>query len=79
MDAFKELIASGNIVGWIILIVLLVISIKLLKSVGKGLFLAAAFCLGFFLLAKFFPEIAAPITDFIRGGWLGEERPDKPW
>lgn len=79
MDAFKEMLASGNIAGWIILVVLLVISIKLLKSVGKGLFLFAAFCLGVFLLARFFPEIAAPIADFIRGGWLGEERPEKPW
>lgn len=79
MDAFKELLASGNIVGWIILVVLLAILIKLLKSVGKGLFLVAALCLSFFLLAKFFPDIAAPITEFIRGGWLGEERPDVPW
>ncbi|MFU8847266.1 MAG: hypothetical protein ACNA77_00920 [Opitutales bacterium] len=76
MDAFKDLIFSGNIVGWIILIVLLIIFIKLLKSVGKGMFLFAAFCLGVFLIAKFFPGIAEPITDFVRGGWLGDQRPD---
>jgi len=79
MDTFKELIFSGNIVGWIILIVLLILFIKILKSAGKGLLLFAAFCAGVFLIAKFFPGIAEPIADFIRGGWLGEHRPDKPW
>jgi len=79
MDTIKELIFSGNIVGWIILVVLLILFIKILKSAGKGLLLFAAFCIGVFLIAKFFPGIAEPIADFIRGGWLGEHRPDKPW
>lgn len=79
MDTFKELIFSGNIVGWIILVLLLIIFIKILKSAGKGLLLFAAFCIGVFVIAKFFPGIAEPIADFIRGGWLGEHRPDKPW
>lgn len=79
MDTFKELIFSGNIVGWVILVLLLIIFIKLLKSAGKGLLLFAAFCIGVFVIAKFFPGIAEPIADFIRGGWLGEHRPDKPW
>lgn len=79
MEAFKELIASGNLVGWIILILLLIIFIKILKSAGKGLLLFAAFCAGVFLIAKFFPGFAEPIADFIRGGWLGEHRPDRPW
>jgi hypothetical protein len=79
MDAFKELIFSGDLVGWIILIVLLILFIKILKSAGKGLLLFAAFCIGVFVMAKFFPGIAEPIVDFVRGGWLGEHRPDKPW
>lgn len=79
METFKELIFSGNIVGWIILVLLLIIFIKILKSAGKGLLLFAAFCIGVFVIAKFFPGIAEPIADFIRGGWLGEHRPDKPW
>jgi len=79
MEYLQEAIASRNIVGWIILILLLIIFIKVLKSAGKGLLLFAAFCIGVFLIAKFFPGIAEPIADFIRGGWLGEHRPDKPW
>lgn len=79
MDSVKEMIFSGNLIGWIILIVLLVIFIKILKSAGKGLLLFAAFCIGVFLISKFFPGIAEPIADFVRGGWLGEHRPDKPW
>lgn len=76
MDTIKEMIVSGNIVGWIILIVLLIIFIKLLKSAGKGLILFALFCAGVFVISKYFPGIAEPIADFIRGGWLGEHRPD---
>lgn len=79
METFKELIFSGNIIGWIILVVLLILFIKILKSAGKGLILFAAFCAGVFLMAKYFPGIAEPIADFIRGGWLGENRPDRPW
>lgn len=79
MESFKQLIFSGNIIGWVILVVLLVLFIKLLKSLGKGFFLFLVFCLGVFLMAKFFPGIAEPIADFIRGGWLGEHRPDRPW
>ncbi|PXA03126.1 hypothetical protein DDZ13_13745 [Coraliomargarita sinensis] len=79
MDSIKELIFSGNLIGWIILVVLLILFIKILKSAGKGLLLFAAFCACVFLIAKFFPGIAEPIADFIRGGWLGEHRPDKPW
>jgi hypothetical protein len=79
METLKELIFSGNLIGWIILVVLLILFIKILKSAGKGLLLFAAFCIGVFIIAKFFPGIAEPIADFIRGGWLGEHRPDKPW
>jgi len=79
MEFLQEAIASKNIVAWIILIILLILFIKLLKSAGKGLLLFAAFCAGVFILAKYFPGIAEPITDFVRGGWLGDQRPDKPW
>lgn len=79
MEFLQEVTASRNIVAWIILIVLLILFVKLLKSAGKGLLLFAAFCAGVFVIAKFFPGFAEPIADFIRGGWLGEHRPDKPW
>jgi len=76
MDTIKELIISGNLIGWAILIVLFILFVKLLKSAGKGILLFGAFCLGVFLIAKFFPGIAEPIAEFIRGGWLGDQRYD---
>lgn len=79
MDSIKEMIFSGNLVAWIILVLLLIIFIKILKSAGKGLLLFAAFCVGVFLIAKFFPGFAEPMIDFVRGGWLGDQRPDRPW
>jgi hypothetical protein len=76
MEFLQEAIASRNIVAWVILIILLIIFIKLLKSMGKGLFLFIAFCAGVFIISKYFPGIAEPIADFVRGGWLGDQRPD---
>ena len=76
MEFLQEAIASRNIVAWVILIILLIIFIKLLKSMGKGLFLFIAFCAGVFIISKYFPGISEPIADFVRGGWLGDQRPD---
>ena len=76
MEAVKEMIFSGNIVAWIILVVLLIIFVKVLKSAGKGLLLFGAFVAVVLLIGKFFPGFAEPIADFVRGGWLGEHRPN---
>lgn len=79
MEFLQETLASRNIVAWVILIILLILFIKLLKSMGKGLILFAVFCAGVFVVAKYFPGIAEPIADFVRGGWLGDQHPEKPW
>lgn len=79
MEFLQEAIASRNIVVWIILIVLLILFIKLLKSAGKGFVLLLILIGVFFILAKVFPGLLDPIVDFVRGGWLGEQRPDRPW
>lgn len=79
MEFIQEAIASRNIVAWVIIIVVLIIFIKVLKSAGKG-FVLLLICVGvFFLLAKIFPDFLAPLVDFVKGGWLGEHRPDKPF
>lgn len=79
MEFLQEAIASRNIVVWIIMVVLLIIFIKVLKSVGKG-FVILLICVGVVaLLAKIFPDFLAPAIDFVRGGWLGDSRPDRPW
>ncbi len=79
MEEIFEALSSGNIVIWIILLLLLVVFVKILKSLGKGIILLGGLVVGVLLIAKFFPGLAEPIADFIRGGWLGEHRPDKPW
>jgi len=79
MEFLQEAIASRNIVVWIILVVLLILFIKILKSVGKG-FVMLLIGVGLvMLLAKFFPGLMEPLVDFVRGGWLGDHRPDRPW
>lgn len=79
METIKEMVFSGNIIAWIILLLILIVFIKVLKSAGKGLIVFFLLIAGVFIIAKFFPGFAEPIADFVRGGWLGEHRPDKPW
>lgn len=79
MEFLQEAIASRNIVVWIILVVLLILFIKILKSAGKGFVLLLIFVGVVLLLAKVFPGLLEPIADFVRGGWLGDQRPDRPW
>lgn len=74
MEFLKEAISSGNIVAWVILIILLILFIKLLKSAGKGLLLFAALCAGVFIIREYFPGVAEPITEFIRGSWMNQPR-----
>lgn len=79
MEFLQEAIASRNIVVWIILVVLLILFIKILKSAGKGIVMLIILIGVIALLAKMFPDFLAPIVDFVRGGWLGDQRPDRPW
>lgn len=79
MEFLQEAIASRNIVVWIILVVFLILFIKILKSAGKGLVLLIIFIGVIALLAKVFPGLLEPIVDFVRGSWLGDQRPDRPW
>ena len=78
MEFLQEAIASRNIVFWIILVVLLILLFKILKSVGKCI-LRLAIIIGIIaLLVKFFPGLFEPMVDFVRDAWLGDQSPDNP-
>ncbi len=79
MEELKDALLSPNIIVWIILVILLVVVLKFLKTAGKWfiMLVAVIFCL--FVLHKVAPGVLDPLIDFVRGGWLGENRPDKPW
>lgn len=79
MEMLKDALMSRNIIAWVIVLVLFVLCLKLLKSAGKGIVIFLGIMVLCFILAKFFPDAVAPLTDFVRGGWLGDERPDKAW
>jgi hypothetical protein len=74
MEFLQEAIASRNIVVWVILVVLLLIFIKFLKSVGKGFIILMLLIGVIVLIAKVFPGLVAPLIDFVQGGWLGDNR-----
>jgi hypothetical protein len=77
MEFLQEAIASRNIVFWIILVVLLILLFKILKSVGKCI-LRLIIIIGIvLLLVKFFPGLFEPLVDFVRDAWLGDQSPDK--
>ena len=78
MEFLQEAIASRNIVFWIILVVLLILLFKVLKTVGKCI-LRLIIIIGIVaLLVKFFPGLFEPLIDFVRDAWLGDQGPDKP-
>jgi len=78
MEFLQEAIASRNIVFWIILAVLLILLIKILKSVGKCI-LRLIIIIGIVaLLVKFFPGLFEPLVDFVRDAWLDDQVPEKP-
>ena len=78
MEFLQEAIASRNIVFWIIIVVLLILLFKILKSVGKCI-LKLIIIIGIVaLLVKFFPGLFEPMVDFVRDAWLGDQGPDKP-
>jgi hypothetical protein len=78
MEFLQEAIASRNIVFWIILVVLLILLFKILKSVGKCI-LRLTIIIGIIaLLVKFFPGLFEPMVDFVRDAWLGDQSPDNP-
>ena len=78
MEFLQEAIASRNIVFWIILVVLLILLFKILKTVGKCI-LKLTIIIGIVaLLVKFFPGLFEPLIDFVRDAWLGDQGPDKP-
>jgi hypothetical protein len=78
MEFLQEAIASRNIVFWIILVVLLILLFKILKSVGKCI-LRLIIIIGIVvLLLKFFPGLFEPLVDFVRDAWLDVKGPDKP-
>ena len=78
MEFLQEAIATRNIVFWIILLVLLILLFKILKSVGKFI-LKLTIIIGIVaLLVKFFPGLFEPLIDFVRDAWLGDQSPDKP-
>ena len=78
MELLQEAIAKRNIVFWIILLVLLILLFKILKSVGKCI-LRLIIIIGIVaLLVKFFPGHLEPLIDFVRDAWLGDQSPDNP-
>jgi len=79
MDKLKDALLSQDIIAWIILVVVLVLFLKLLKNAGKGVIILVSILILFAILAQFFPQVLAPMVDFVRGGWLGDNRPDQPW
>ena len=79
MEMLTEALMSRNIFAWVIVLVLFVLCLKLLKSAGKGMVIFLGIVILWVVLTKLFPDATAPLVDFVKGGWLGDNRPEKPW
>ena len=70
MEQLMNALVDRNIIAWVIMVLVLVLFIKLLKSAGKGLMLLIALCALIFILFKFVPGVMAPFGDFLGGSWM---------
>ena len=73
MEAIIDALASGNLVAWIIIGLLLVLVLKLLQSAGKSLIILVMIIGLGMVLYHFFPGVIAPLVNFVKGGWLGDK------
>lgn len=74
MEALKEALMSRNILAWGIVILLVVLVLRLLKSATQGFVILVVIFALLFVLYRFFPGVSAPLVDFVKGGWLGDQR-----
>ena len=72
MDFIQEALASRDLVAWVILVLVVLIVIKLLKSLGAAFVVLLLLTGVGFILAQMFPGFIQPLVDYVRGGWLGD-------
>ncbi|MEM8868537.1 MAG: hypothetical protein AAGC73_09750 [Verrucomicrobiota bacterium] len=70
MDQITQALTSGSLIAWVIVIVLVVLFVKLLKSAGKGLVMLVVIVGLTIVLYKFFPGLVQPLVDFVNGSWM---------
>ncbi len=75
MDAFIESFQPGYLIVGVILLFALIVLFKIIKSLSKGLIVIASLILVIFLLARYAPGVIDPMVDFVKGGWMGDDRP----
>lgn len=73
-----ESINPGALVIGVILLFLLVVVLKILKSLGKGVLLLGLLAIISFAVYKIFPGFVEPIADFIGGSWLEGTSGNRP-
>ncbi|HAV14508.1 MAG TPA: hypothetical protein DCX06_13610 [Opitutae bacterium] len=79
MEELKEMILSKNIIVWIVMILIVVLFLKFLKNAGKIALILVVLLIAGFIINAVAPGVLDPLVDFVRGGWLGENRPTQPW
>ncbi|MFP4157422.1 MAG: hypothetical protein ACLFU4_07370 [Opitutales bacterium] len=70
MENLIEAIHPGAVLIGAILLFLLLVVFKILKSLGKGILFLGALALSVLLVSKFAPGVLEPMIDFVQGGWL---------
>lgn len=79
MEYLQEAVSSKNIFVWLFIVIAFVLFIKFLKAAGKGFLLLVAFVVVVVFVGNAFPEFVAPMVDFVKGGWLGQQEQPDGW
>lgn len=70
MEFVKEALLSRNILAWVILIVVIILLIKFIRSAGAAILILGLILGLVYVLHTYFPGVVAPLVEFVRGGWL---------
>ena len=73
LSAYVEALGNGDILAWIISVVVLILVIRTLKKASKWMLITLTVFAAIFGVNFFYPELLEPVVHFVKGGWLGDD------
>ncbi len=70
MEFFQENNLLYNIAAGISVLVLLLLVLKLIKSIGETMLILVCVVVVSFGIIRYFPGVAEPVVEFVKVGWV---------
>ncbi len=70
MEFFQENTLLYNIMAGVSVLVLLLLVLKLIKSIGETVLILICVVIVSFGIMRYFPGVAEPVVEFVKDGWV---------